>query len=102
MRPDQSAHIDEFVRVTSGTATRRDAVIQDSWRRCVAEHKLDPVALRDPHILPQELLREHRDAMDEFLPLRDFFEVDIDDLPPHPGNEKPSREGRRCRPLSGS
>ncbi|CUA87481.1 Transcriptional regulator of acetoin/glycerol metabolism [Chelatococcus sambhunathii] len=67
MRQEQAAHIDEVVRVAVGERTARDAVIQESWRRCVDEHKLDPVVLRDAQILPQAQLREHRDAMDEFL-----------------------------------
>ncbi|UTD25693.1 sigma-54-dependent Fis family transcriptional regulator [Bradyrhizobium sp. WD16] len=67
MRHEQAAHIDEVVRVAVGERTARDAVIHNSWRRCVDEHKLDPVVLRDAQILPHAQLREHRDAMDEFL-----------------------------------
>lgn len=70
MRREQAAHIDELVRVANGEAgrhvTRRDAIIQQSWRRCVSEHKLDPEVLRDPCILTQSRLREHQDAMEEF------------------------------------
>lgn len=67
MRSEQAAHIDELVRAASGYATRRDTIIQDSWRRCVSEHNLDPVVLRDPCIVTHSRLREHQDAMDEFL-----------------------------------
>ncbi len=67
MRKEQVAHIDELVRAASGFATQRDRIIRDSWRRCVSEHRLDPVVLRDPRILPQTRVREHRDAMDAFL-----------------------------------
>ncbi|MDQ0473391.1 sigma-54-dependent Fis family transcriptional regulator [Labrys wisconsinensis] len=67
MRQEQAAHIDELVRAAAGQASRRDAVIRQSWLRCVGEHKLDPVALRDPCIVTHGLLREHQDAMDEFL-----------------------------------
>ncbi|MCB4771951.1 sigma-54-dependent Fis family transcriptional regulator [Ancylobacter sp. Lp-2] len=70
MRREQAAHIDELVRVANGEAghraTPRDAVIQQSWRRCVSEHKLDPEVLRDPCILTQPRLREHQEAMEEF------------------------------------
>jgi transcriptional regulator of acetoin/glycerol metabolism len=48
VRDDQSAHIDELVRVAVGEQSTRDAIIHESWRRCVSEHKLDPVVLRDP------------------------------------------------------
>ena len=67
MRDDQAAHIDELVRVAVGEQSTRDAIIHESWRRCVSEHKLDPVVLRDACIVTNDCLREHRDAMDEFL-----------------------------------
>ena len=67
MRDDQSAHIDELVRVAVGEQSTRDAIIHESWRRCVSDHKLDPVVLRDACIVTDDCLREHRDAMDEFL-----------------------------------
>jgi transcriptional regulator of acetoin/glycerol metabolism len=64
---EQAAHIDELVSVAVGRTSARDAIIHQSWVRCVSEHKLDPVVLRDAHIVPSGRLREHRDAMDEFL-----------------------------------
>ncbi len=67
MREEQAAHIDELVRAASGLGTRRDSIIEESWRRCVNQHNLDPVVLRDPCILPHQRLREHQEAMDEFL-----------------------------------
>ncbi|ALG70964.1 ATPase AAA [Azospirillum thiophilum] len=68
----RAAHIDELVRVSAGVASSRDPIIETSWRRCVADHKLDPTVGREAHILPQERLREHRDAMDEFLRMARF------------------------------
>ncbi|CAO3354420.1 sigma-54-dependent Fis family transcriptional regulator [Azospirillum melinis] len=73
----RAAHIDELVRVSTGRISAglrsaRDPIIENSWRRCVADHKLDPTIGREPHILPQERLREHRDAMDEFLRMARF------------------------------
>ncbi|MQT14993.1 sigma-54-dependent Fis family transcriptional regulator [Segnochrobactrum spirostomi] len=67
MREEQAAHIDELVRAATGRATRRDSVIEQSWRRCMSEHRLDPEVLREPCIVSRSLLREHQDAMDEFL-----------------------------------
>ncbi|MDF3808942.1 MULTISPECIES: sigma-54-dependent Fis family transcriptional regulator [Rhodopseudomonas] len=67
MRPDQAAHIDELVRAANGYATRRDVIIKDSWRRCVSEHNLDPEVLRAPCIVTQARLREHQEAIEEFL-----------------------------------
>ncbi|BAI72702.1 transcriptional regulator [Azospirillum sp. B510] len=68
----RAAHIDELVRVSAGVPSARDPIIENSWRRCVADHKLDPTVGREAHILPQERLREHRDAMDEFLRMARF------------------------------
>ncbi|PWC36137.1 sigma-54-dependent Fis family transcriptional regulator [Azospirillum sp. TSO35-2] len=68
----RAAHIDELVRVSGGVASSRDPIIEQSWRRCVADHKLDPTVGREAHILPQERLRLHRDAMDEFLRMARF------------------------------
>jgi len=68
----RTAHIDELLRVSGGVASRRDAIIQESWRRCVADHKLDPAIAREAYILPHERLRVHRDAMDEFLRMARF------------------------------
>ena len=67
MREAQTSHIDELIRVAEGARSARDAIIHQSWRRCIGDHKLDPTVLREAHILPSEHLREHRDAMDEFL-----------------------------------
>lgn len=67
MHSPQTAHIDELVRAAAERRSRRDTIIQDSWLRCVTEHRLDPGVLREARILPQAQLREHRDAMDEFL-----------------------------------
>ena len=68
----RAAHIDELVRVSAGVPSARDPIIESSWRRCVADYKLDPTIGREAHILPQERLREHRDAMDEFLRMASF------------------------------
>jgi len=60
-------HIKELVRVAEGGSTERDDVILQSWRRCIASHKLDPTVLRPAVIVDDPRLREHRDAMDELL-----------------------------------
>lgn len=67
MIAEQAAHIDELVRVAVGQTTARDAIIHQSWLRCVSEYRMDPVVLRQANIVTSGRLREHRDAMDEFL-----------------------------------
>ncbi|AWK89792.1 sigma-54-dependent Fis family transcriptional regulator [Azospirillum thermophilum] len=72
MENAKAAHIDELVRVSEGGDSRRDGIITDSWRRCVSDYKLDPTIRREAYILPNEHLRLHRDAMDEFLRMARF------------------------------
>ena len=67
MRREQVLHVKELILAAQGGPTRRDAIIQDSWLRCVTEHKLDPSRLQEAYIHPQASLREHQDAMDAFL-----------------------------------
>jgi transcriptional regulator of acetoin/glycerol metabolism len=44
-----------------------DALIRDSWTRCVHQHRLDPTRMQEAVILPQHLVREHRERIDDFL-----------------------------------
>ncbi len=44
-----------------------DAVIRESWSRCVHEHGLDPTRMQEAVILPSPQVREHRDRLEEFL-----------------------------------
>jgi sigma-54 dependent transcriptional regulator, acetoin dehydrogenase operon transcriptional activator AcoR len=67
MQGEHSAHIDELVRASVERSSQRDSIIHDSWLRCVSEHKLDPSVMREARIVTAGQLREHRDAMDEFL-----------------------------------
>jgi transcriptional regulator of acetoin/glycerol metabolism len=44
-----------------------DALIRESWLRCVHTHRLDPTRMQQAVILPQQQWREHRERIDEFL-----------------------------------
>jgi transcriptional regulator of acetoin/glycerol metabolism len=44
-----------------------DALIRESWMRCVHTHRLDPTRMQQAVILPRQQLREHRERIDEFL-----------------------------------
>jgi transcriptional regulator of acetoin/glycerol metabolism len=76
----QEAHIAQVMAAVGHEAARRpalqggypaprpkDSVIQDSWTRCVAEHRLDPTRMQEAIILPGAQLREHQDQMEAFL-----------------------------------
>jgi len=44
-----------------------DAIIRDSWLRCVQDYRLDPTRMQEAVILPSHLVREHRERIDDFL-----------------------------------
>ncbi|MDH4050239.1 MAG: sigma-54-dependent Fis family transcriptional regulator [Rubrivivax sp.] len=52
---------------TLAASLRPDALIGESWARCVHLHRLDPTRMREAVILPQQRVREHRERLDEFL-----------------------------------
>ena len=72
MRSPQTDHIDELVRAAAERSSQRDAIIQESWLRCLTDHKLEPGSLREARIVTPGILREHRDAMEEFLHIARF------------------------------
>ncbi len=72
MQPDQRDHIDavmKFVERGSGLPAvfGHEAVIRESWLRCVHEHRLDPSRMKEAVILPAQRVREHQEQMDDFL-----------------------------------
>ncbi|GJD61930.1 sigma-54-dependent Fis family transcriptional regulator [Methylobacterium frigidaeris] len=71
MRSAVLAHIDELVRAASDGGAR-DPLINQSWRRCMAEYRLDPAAPRRAYIHTQARLREHRDALDDLIRVARF------------------------------
>ncbi len=62
-----AAHIREVLQVGERHRGQRDAVIVESWRRCLLEHHLDPRARQEANILPQQQLREHQERLESFL-----------------------------------
>ncbi len=61
------AHIDEVERVATGARSARDTIVQDSWRRCVDIHGLDPARMHEAYIVPNEQLREHQQRMEGLI-----------------------------------
>ncbi len=61
------SHIEEVERVAMGGQSARDALVQDSWKRCVEKHGLDPARMREAYILPESELREHQDRMEQLI-----------------------------------
>jgi transcriptional regulator of acetoin/glycerol metabolism len=68
----QREHIDAVMRLAGdglplSELHAPDAIIGESWSRCVHEHGLDPTRMQEAVILPQHLVREHQERLDEFL-----------------------------------
>lgn len=61
------SHISEVQSAAAGVHTGRESVIQESWRRCMVDHGLDPTDLKDPYIVPEVTLREHRDRIERLI-----------------------------------
>ena len=72
MQPHQRDHIHEVMQfVERGSSLPahpgHEAVIRESWLRCVREHRLDPSRMQEAVILPAQRVREHQEQMDDFL-----------------------------------
>lgn len=61
---DHFREIDSFL---SGARSQRDGIVQQSWRRCVDEHGLDPTRPSPPHIVPETKFREHREQSERLI-----------------------------------
>ncbi len=62
-----SEHVNEIDRALNGAATGRDAVVLESWRRCVDLHGLDPTRPSPAHIVTATKLREHREQSERLI-----------------------------------
>lgn len=63
------AHVTEIDRVLSGKAgtTARDAVVTDSWRRCVEAYGLNPTSPDGAHIVTDAEFRAHREQSERLI-----------------------------------
>lgn len=61
------AHMAEIERVLNGAPVSRDAVVTQSWRRCVERYGLDPSRPSPAHIVTESRLREHREASERLI-----------------------------------
>ncbi len=70
----QREHIETVVQATTylpppalpADRATHDAVIENSWRRCVHQYGLDPSRMQEARILTQTRLREHQQRIDDF------------------------------------
>ncbi len=60
-------HLTEIDRVLSGQAIGRDAVVAQSWRRCIEQYGMDPAKPTPAHIVTDTQLREHREQSERLI-----------------------------------
>jgi transcriptional regulator of acetoin/glycerol metabolism len=60
-------HVKEIERVGQGRNTGRDAIVVESWRRCLDTYQLDPAQAREAVIVSQTRLREHRQQAEDLV-----------------------------------
>ncbi|GAW35907.1 acetoin catabolism regulatory protein [Roseovarius sp. A-2] len=63
------AHVTEIDRALSGQADPggRDALVLDSWRRCVETYGMDPARAEAAHIVTDAELRRHREQSERLI-----------------------------------
>jgi len=64
----RSAHIHEIERTClNAVDSARDALVIESWQRCLKQHHLDPAQRYEAYIVPDGQLREHRQQSEELI-----------------------------------
>jgi transcriptional regulator of acetoin/glycerol metabolism len=61
------SHIKEIERVAMGGASDRDRPVIQSWLRCLNDYQLNPAQTQQAYIVPDTLLREHREQSEELI-----------------------------------
>lgn len=61
------SHLREIDQVLSGRGMGRDALVEQSWRRCVEEYGIDPAKPSPAHIVTEARLREHREQSERLI-----------------------------------
>ena len=75
------AHFDEHVReilsATQGSVSGRDPEVVSSWLRCLNDYKLDPEHKGEARILPESVLKEHKQEAEDLLLMARFGMEDL-------------------------
>ena len=61
------SHLREIDQVLSGRGMGRDALVEQSWRRCVEEYGMDPAKPSPAHIVTEARLKEHREQSERLI-----------------------------------
>lgn len=60
-------HLREIEEVLSGRGRGRDALVEQSWRRCVEQYGMDPAKQSPAHIVTEGRLREHVEQSERLI-----------------------------------
>lgn len=61
------SHLREIDQVLAGRSAGRDALVAQSWRRCVEQYGMDPAKPSPAHIVTEARLREHREQAERLI-----------------------------------
>jgi transcriptional regulator of acetoin/glycerol metabolism len=67
----------EILAAAQGENIRRDAAVVRSWLRCLNDYKLDPEHKGEARILPDVLLKEHKQEAEDLLSIARFGMEDL-------------------------
>ncbi|MBC2837440.1 sigma-54-dependent Fis family transcriptional regulator [Paragemmobacter straminiformis] len=61
------SHLREIDSALAGRSVDRDALVAQSWRRCVEQYGMDPAKPSPAHIVTEARLREHREQSERLI-----------------------------------
>ncbi len=72
-----SDHVNEIVTVAEGGRTGRDPEVVRSWLRCLNDYSLDPEHKGEARIVPENVLKEHREEAEDLMSIARFGMEDL-------------------------
>jgi transcriptional regulator of acetoin/glycerol metabolism len=70
-------HVKEILAAAEGGAICRDPEVVQSWLRCLNDYKLDPEHKGEARILPDNVLKEHKQEAEDLLSIARFGMEDL-------------------------
>ncbi len=70
-------HVSEILAVAAGQDSRRDPEVVQSWLRCLNDYQLNPEHKGEARILPEGVLKEHKQEAEDLLSIARFGMEDL-------------------------
>lgn len=70
-------HVKEILSAAQGGTTGRDPEVVKSWLRCINDYKLNPEHKGEARILPESVLKEHKQEAEDLLLMARFGMEDL-------------------------